>query len=327
MTNFIKRITLVLATGYILFFFSELVFWSFWRPNNTVSEYAFTWLVYYSIMAYIFLLIVHEFRARNIWALFLAGAAFGWLGEGVLAMTLFGVEGFPLPFTISWTGLAWHTLISVMLGWYYVQLFLSQGRASKIILFAAGLGLFWGFSAQIWTFETPPIVTSMPEFALFAFITTFLFIIGHIIYTRLAAEAFQPTKAEKIIFPLAAVLYFVFVTVPAQPVLAPTLLPLLFGLLYLGLRKNRLRETEPGLIRIAKEPILFKRYLLLFGMPVVATATYGILFPVASILQPNFVILVIPTLLGFVFLFVSLYRMFYPKSLPEGIAKEKLSVH
>ncbi len=313
MNNFIKRILLALATGYILFFFSELVFWSFWRSTSTIGEYAITWL-FYSVLAYIFLLIVHEFRARNLWALFLAGAAFGWLGEGVVAMTFFGAEGIPFPFTVSWTSLAWHALISVLLGWHFMQLLLAEGKILKILLLAGGLGLFWGFWAHTWTLETPPIVTSVPEFALFAFITTSLFIAGHIAYTRLAATPFQPTIAEKIMLPLMAALFFAFITIPAQFVLAPLVLLPLFGLLFLGLLKNRLRETEPGLIKIASGPVPFQRYLLILVMPAAATAVYDAFFPLAPVLfWPNFAILAVSTLLGFVFLFVSLKHMFYPK--------------
>ena len=320
MNNFIKRIFLALSLGYIFFFFSELVFWSFWRPTNTVGEYALTWL-FYSVLAYIFLLIVHEFKVRNLLALFLAGAAFGWLGEGVVAMTFFGAEGVLLPFTISWTGLGWHALISVLLGWYYIQKFLAEGKAIKIISLNAGFGLFWGFWAHTWTLETPPIVTTVSEFAIFAFITTSLFITGHILYGRLSAGTFHPSKIEKIFFSLIAALFFVLVTVPAQPILAPFVLLPLFLLLYFALRKNKLREAEPGLTRIAVEPIPFKRYLLIFFMPAVATPVYGVLFPLAPILWPNFVVFSISTFLGFAFLFVSLFHIFYPKNLEGFIPK------
>jgi len=38
----IRKAAIVLANGYILFFFSERVFWSFWRPGDTLSELLIT---------------------------------------------------------------------------------------------------------------------------------------------------------------------------------------------------------------------------------------------------------------------------------------------
>ena len=117
--KFTKRLLLALSTGYILFFYSERIFWSLARPGDTPFDYLLTPLLY-AIFAYIFLIIVEMFCVRNIWAIFIAGAAFGWIGEGIVAMTLFGGE-ISLPFSISWTGLAWHALISVLIGWYYLR--------------------------------------------------------------------------------------------------------------------------------------------------------------------------------------------------------------
>ena len=73
-----KRFLLALSTGYILYFYSEWIFWSFARPEDTLLDYILTPLVY-SFFAYAFLIIIDEFRARNIWAIFIAGAAFGWI--------------------------------------------------------------------------------------------------------------------------------------------------------------------------------------------------------------------------------------------------------
>jgi hypothetical protein len=36
------KAAVILANGYILFFFSERVFWSFWRPSDNLSEFLVT---------------------------------------------------------------------------------------------------------------------------------------------------------------------------------------------------------------------------------------------------------------------------------------------
>ena len=40
------KAAVVLANGYILFFLSERVFWSFWRPGDNPAEFLITWLAY-----------------------------------------------------------------------------------------------------------------------------------------------------------------------------------------------------------------------------------------------------------------------------------------
>ena len=44
----------------------------------------------------------------------LVGALYGWLVEGVVAATVYG----PLPVSLVWTGVAWHGLLTVGVGWW-----------------------------------------------------------------------------------------------------------------------------------------------------------------------------------------------------------------
>ena len=311
MTGFIRRVLLALVTGYILFFFSELVFWSFWQPQNSFSGYIITWFVY-SIIAYIFLLIVNEFKVRKPHAVFLAGAVFGWLVEGMFVMTFFGIDGLPLVVTVSWTGLAWHALISVLIGWYYTQRFLAERKVFNLLLFTAGLGFFWGFWANTWTLESPPIFTSLQQFALFAFVATCLYILCHIAYSYLASFSYQPMKIEKIIFAFAVIIFFVFKVLPAQAILAPAVLLPLFAIIFFSLNKNKFHEIEAGVI-ITASRVRFSRYFILLVIPLVATITYKFFYNLAPVVFPNFIILGISSSLGYVLLFYSVFRMFYPK--------------
>ena len=105
----LRDAAVVLGTGYSLFFFSETMFWSLWRADESVLVRA-GGVLFYSFLGYVLLVLITRFRIRDAWGLMLAGACFGWLGEGVFAMTLFGAGGIPFPFTIAWTALAWCTL-------------------------------------------------------------------------------------------------------------------------------------------------------------------------------------------------------------------------
>ncbi len=88
-----KQILGIFATGYILMFYSELVFWAHVRVDDSFSNWLSTWLAY-SFLAFVFLTVVARFRIHTIWALFLAGAVFGLLAEGVLVQTTY--ESLPL---------------------------------------------------------------------------------------------------------------------------------------------------------------------------------------------------------------------------------------
>jgi hypothetical protein len=128
-----KNLLSALATGYILFVFSERIFWAVWWPGSTIAELAITWLAY-SAVAYLFLSVMQWSRADDLWSVFLAGAIYGWLVEGGLADTLYGTQpSAPFPTSISITGLSWHALISVLVGWWATGRALANGSTSRMI--------------------------------------------------------------------------------------------------------------------------------------------------------------------------------------------------
>ena len=79
--HLLRTTSLVLGTGYVLFFFSERMFWAMWRPGDHIGIYVATWLLY-AFLAYLLQATVRCFRVRDLWGLFLAGTVFGWLAEG-----------------------------------------------------------------------------------------------------------------------------------------------------------------------------------------------------------------------------------------------------
>src|SRR5689334_20434277 len=133
-----QKLAVILATGYILFFYSERVFWSFLRPGDKPIDFVLGWLVY-SAMAWVFLLLVRHCRIAAFPAVFLAGAVFGWLAEGIVVDTMYGNNDNPFPASISFTGLAWHALISVGLGWYLQARLLTRGNWKRIALFSVAV--------------------------------------------------------------------------------------------------------------------------------------------------------------------------------------------
>ena len=134
--DFLLRLALVLCTGAIFVVFSELMFWGRYDFAHKVGSDLVPTIIVYSFMAYAFLIVVHVFRVSNLYALFMAGAVFGWLVEGVFVQTMY--DDFPL--NISFTGLAWHSILTVCCGWY---LFRRALLLKKSILHDEGIGGCW----------------------------------------------------------------------------------------------------------------------------------------------------------------------------------------
>lgn len=62
MKDFIRRIALSLSTGYILFYFSELLFWAKYRPDSMAPGELFCTYAVYSLLTFVFLSILWTFR-------------------------------------------------------------------------------------------------------------------------------------------------------------------------------------------------------------------------------------------------------------------------
>ncbi len=140
-----RRILLVLSAGYILMFFSEHMFWARYRPGTDgLANYLSAWIAY-SLAGYAALAAISIFRVRRPAGVFLAGAVFGWLLEGVVVGTAYEM----LPLSISFTGLAWHALISFALGLWALPEILSR-RRGLVLPAAIGIGLFFGAWAINW---------------------------------------------------------------------------------------------------------------------------------------------------------------------------------
>jgi hypothetical protein len=304
--DFLRRVGLAAATGYIFFFFSERMFWSFMRPNDTILDQVFGWIAY-SIFAYITLILIEQFRVSTLWAIFIVGAAFGWLDEGVVAMTFFGND-LPFPVTIVWTGLAWHALITVLIGWYLLRKSFLNGTYLHSLCFSSALGLFWGVWAIAWVLETPPLITTSRAFFAHALMTTFLLAVAQWLTQKLKPSHFVSSKWERRILAGITFLYLVFVTVPRASFLILILLAA-FGVVFFLLRRNQKSEVEPSLLLELEHPIALGKYLCLFAMPFVATLVYVSFNKLGWIFPSNLLTLFVTCAIGIVLFFVSAYKI------------------
>jgi hypothetical protein len=262
-----------LATGYILFFFSERLFWTVWWPGSSLPEMIVTWLAY-SAVAYLFLAVVQYFRADNLWSFFLAGAIYGWLVEGGLADTLYGTQpSAPLPISVSITGLSWHALISVLIGWWAIGKSLVAERAQPVLWICIFVGVFWGVWAMFPRRETPPIITPVFEFLRYAALLTLGLIAAWWISWRAGVREFHGGPIGLVISALIVGTFYVshFTALGLRPLLLPTLL--IVALVPLSIHRRRGALAASKLFRA--QPTL-PRLLTLFVMPLVATLVYSV---------------------------------------------------
>jgi hypothetical protein len=295
----LKNLVLVLACGYILMYYSEHLFWARPRPEDTPLDWLWTWLAY-SLAGYVFLAAVSAFRVRALSALFLCGALFGWLVEGVIVQTTYE----SLPLSISFTGLAWHALISVGVGWYAVRVAMRDNNPLLVGVLLTLIGLCYGFWAVCWWVEPPAVVTPLVGFAAFSFGTTVLVTFAYRLYDWAAQAPFAPPRWLTIVVAILFAGFFLFVAITSVPV-ALAVLPPLLALVFLTLWKNRKVERRPSLLETLSIPARGWSYPLLFLVPLSATVIYGLSLLLDLRLQTNWVVYLCTTPLGFLALIAS----------------------
>lgn len=298
----IKQLVLVLATGYIFIFFSEHLFWARIRPDDSLKNWFSAWIAY-SLMAFIFLHLVTHFRITEKWSLFLAAAAFGWLAEGLVVQTTYE----SLPLSISFTGLAWHALITVWIGWYAVRRALTSPASFRTLGLFAAIGVCFGLWAIAWWLEPDGGVATLAKFSTFILMITALVASAYALANWGATEPFRPNIwVTRIIYALFA-LYFIFVTIPAAPI-AIIILPILLGLVYYGLYRHRPVEETDSLVTTLSGRVHPLNYLILFLIPLTAIAFYALALSLNLQWHANWILYLIATPLGFVFFGVGLFK-------------------
>jgi hypothetical protein len=295
------RWTAALATGYILMFFSEFLFVNVYEEFD-LGGLPLLWLVY-SLEAYLLLAIIAHFRVRNRWALFLAGAVYGWLLEGVVVQTMYAA----FPFQVAFTGLSWHALIDVLVGVWLVRRALHGGSLRRTARLAVLIGLFWGLWAIWWAWEVADVLTA-GEFALFAFGTGLPLIPAYRALAGLEPFSFRPQ--QRMVRLLAGLHVAIFVLVVAMIPYAALVLPPLLLLIYGALRRHRRSEAPARLSLSFEGHVSASQYAALALIPAVAAAAYALLMALEANIETN-VILALATVPLSVWMFIrALWKLY-----------------
>ena len=307
------KLAIILANGYILFFFSERVFWSFWRPGDNLSEFLITWIAY-CLLGWIFLDLVRRFKVASFPSLFLCGAVFGWVGEGVVVDTLYGDPTNPFPLSVSWTGLAWHALLSVGVGWYLIGRALTEEKPTRTALISLAVGIGWGLWAVWWPTELGKEVdTSVWGFASHATPCSILFLLSWLILGVARPDWFQSSRLATIVLSGLVVVIFLAARVPARPY-AALILPPLLSVCCVGLSRNARMEQRPDILDGILGRIRSRNVLVLILIPLSAIAVYALNRSLKLHMPTNVVLYVITMPLGFWFFFRSLWVTIRPRN-------------
>lgn len=225
------RALVALATGWMVMYPSEFLFWSVFPADYSVPVFLMT-LTAYTILGRVLLAVLQFCSVRSLAGLFLAGAIYGWTAEGVVVGTMY--DDFPI--NLIWTGVAWHGLLSVVLVWFFLRTAaLWSWPRYGLALIASGL--LFGTWAAFWPHERPefPAATGVLWHGLVA---SCGFVCAQIIYDRIDPRHFAVSRTEAVILALIVVLVFAMqVTARMSPIVA--VYPLLSGLILYFLVKGR----------------------------------------------------------------------------------------
>lgn len=305
--------------GYILMFFSEFLFVNIYESSagDLLAGVIPMWIAY-TLEAYVFLAIVAHFRIRTLWALFLAGATYGWLLEGVVVQEMY----LAFPFQVPFTGLSWHALIDVLVGWYLVRKILFTDAPRRTAGIAAGIGLFWSFWA-IWAWQEFDLLT-VGEFTLFACATALPLIPVYWLLNRLEPLVFTPHTWElRVLAGLHGVVFvFVVIMIPYAILVLPPLLYLIFR----ALRHHRALAIPDRISPAFVGPVRLENHLWLALIPAVASVTYALYLALGTRLETNAIVWLATVPVSVVVFVLSLRRAGrVPKPADQGVLSRTIN--
>jgi len=142
-----QKLIAVAAIGAILCYFSEMLFWSAPPEGSSAAGLGLTW-GFYAFAGWGALVAASWSGPAGLFGLFLAGSLMGWIVEGVAVDEMYAA----LPFSLIWTPMAWHALVSGICGLWLVRASARWSVTAQLALLA-GLGAAAGLWALYWPLE------------------------------------------------------------------------------------------------------------------------------------------------------------------------------
>jgi len=280
---YLRRLLFVLLTTAVLVFFSEKVFW--YVQGYAVGEL----ILFYALPTSICLWALDHFKVHDLSGLILVSALFGFLVEGVLTPVIYEA-GLLDPIMPAYF-IAWHGLLSMVLGWYWIRKMLIQEKSRKLFLSGAGIGLFWGLWSL--TYRLPEsrqeyqalvqagenwIPGSWPaaDFLLYTLTFSLMLILAHgLLRGKIWQSSFRLKTWEKVL--VFGLLVFIFVVQVGliYPLAAIKFIGLML-LVMVPLEINRRKSAnQPALLSSLSADISIIQLPLLLIIPACAALVYG----------------------------------------------------
>ena len=302
MKTTLRNLTLALASGYILTFYSEFLFYGQLQdpgtPPPTALDLLLLWAIY-SLMAYVVMALIRRYRVASLPALLVVGAAYGWMLEGGIVATAYE----SLPWSLSFTALAWHMPIDVLFGLYLVPKWLRQKSAAFNLRAAALTGVLWGFWA-VWGGQVTPLRPAW--FLVFAFVTAGLLLGAYWVIGRVGLLHFQPRRGGMI---LAGVLFLAWAVVTAIAVpLSLLILPILLGVCWWALRRSAAVASPPDVLDALDGQPRLLNLLVWLAFPLIAALEYAFWASTGWQIASNVVGYLLLTPLGFLLFLWALWK-------------------
>jgi hypothetical protein len=280
---------------------SEWWFWGRVRPEDSALGF-FETVVTYGLAVQVVRFVAFRWRVAasgtGAWQrIFLVGAFYGWLVEGVIVTTVID----DLPFSVSYTGLAWHALFTVLLGWWWVPRQLERPLLRSIVPLSA-LGIGVGTWAAFWRFEEGA-QTPVLEYALFVTVTTAGYAAGLAIWWAFRDRVEPGLRGSALAILLLgglAVLHGI-----ANPL--ALLGPALVGLALVALIHTAPRTTDVPLLPTAG-PTPRRSLWRLVLVPLVATAVFALITALPQAIATGWPIVIVTAPLAVLLFALSWWR-------------------
>ncbi len=277
-----RAVAFVLATGAVSWAWSEVGFWAHFRADDQPATWVLTWLMY-SLAAAVALRALRRWPGADLPRLVLVGALYGWVVEGVVASTVYSAP----PFTLIWTGVAWHGLLTVVLGWWALPRAVVVGGRGAWLLCGA-VGIAWGLWSAGW-WAAPPdagqdaAAPDLAAYALFVVVVCAAAGAGYVVMHACAPRGRDLTTRAGLVVVLGLLGVWGALVVVATIPWAPLLLAALVALVVLSLRRLGPTESASLSLPLGFEPgIPWRRIAPTALVPVLAVATYAALVPFAT---------------------------------------------
>ncbi len=291
----LRRISLSIILGYITYFYSEIAFWA----NPARLPDVFETVLYYSFTSYLLLWMISYFRLNGKYKIFLAGSIFGWIIEGILVFTVYEA----IPFSIIWTGMAWHGLITILLGFYAADKILRKSFIQSSLFFSA-IGLFLGFWATFWWMaEEETFVLTTLDYAQLMITITVPLIVAYYLFDRLKTE-FIPGKVEGRVVLSIFVLYVILISIS---LLGLPLIIILPSFIIMFLFKNKMGEVSYLMQNNGSISII--NYLSIFTIPIFAVLYYYIALTLSFKIEVSVIVALTSVFISLVMFFVGIIKI------------------